>query len=270
MLANWLCDQIATYAGPAATIAVIESRELPPLPWHVVLTPHRPTLRVPSWSALLAERGWAAPLMRRAGCLTVPRYREAAGVVDAFERFAAAIGATIPTQADNGESADRTAFDTLLTRCDLLAVACHGYVSPADSTIAWLVAADGSLPLLGSVESERETGARHRYTWRDADRLRSTSPVVISAACRSGTTHYGGVTEELGFYAALRRHGTRTFIAPRWDVPAVETLPVFAEVAAGLAAGTPPAAAARAASLAARTTQPPWIAFAPSVTGGWW
>jgi CHAT domain-containing protein len=208
--------------------------------------------------------------MRRAGCLTVPRYREAAGVVDAFERFAAAIGATIPTQADNGESADRTAFDTLLTRCDLLAVACHGYVSPADSTIAWLVAADGSLPLLGSVESERETGARHRYTWRDADRLRSTSPVVISAACRSGTTHYGGVTEELGFYAALRRHGTRTFIAPRWDVPAVETLPVFAEVAAGLAAGTPPAAAARAASLAARTTQPPWIAFAPSVTGGWW
>jgi hypothetical protein len=267
---DWLVAEVSAVATPAATIAVIEHQELAQLPLHVALAPRWPTLRVPSWNALLVERRRPAPHLEQAGCLTVPRYNEAAEVVNAFDNIVDRVTAALPTRPMRDEQADHTAFDNLLQSCDLLVVACHGYMSANDSTIAWLAAADRSLPLSGSVESERAAGARHRYTWRDIDRLGQTSAVVISAACRSGSIHFGGSTEQLGFYATLRRHGTRTFIAPRWDVPAVQTLPIFADIVDRLADGAPPAAAARGASLAAAKHHPPWIAYAPTVTGGWW
>jgi len=269
-LTDWLVTEISAVAAPATTIALIEHRELAQLPWHVALTPQWPTLRVPSWNALLIESARPAPQLGYAGCLTVPRYNEAAEVVGAFDDFVDRIMLTMPTRLVRDEQADRAAFDRLLESCDLLAVACHGYMSANDSTIAWLAAADGSRPLSGSVESERAAGTRHRYTWRDVDRVKRTSAVVISAACRSGSIHFGGAAEQLGFYATLRRHGTRTFIAPRWDVPAAQTLPIFADLIDGLAGGAAPPAAARAASVAAAEHFPPWIAYAPSVTGGWW
>jgi hypothetical protein len=269
-LSDWLLTEVSAIAASGATIALIEHQELPQLPWHVALTPRWPTLRVPSWNALLAESGRPAPHLALAGCLTVPRYNEAVEIVSAFDDFIARTTAAMPTRSVRDEQADRTAFNNLLESCDLVAVACHGYASANDLTIAWLAAADGSRPLSGSVESERAAGARHRYTWRDVDRLGPTSAVVISAACRSGSIHFGGATEQLGFYATLRRHGTRTFIAPRWDVPAAQVLPIFADLIDGLAVGAAPASAARAASLAAAEHHPPWIAYAPTVTGGWW
>ncbi len=94
--------------------------------------------------------------------------------------------------------------------------------------------------------------------------------MVVSAACRTALSHYGGAAEQLGLYSAMRRHGTRTFIAPRWDVPAPHVLPVFADLIARIVAGASPPAAARAAAIAAADRLPPWLAYAPAVTGGWW
>lgn len=268
--AEWLTAAIADRAPPDAAVALIEHPDLAQLPWHVALTPRWPTFTVPSWASLFAEANRAPAAISHIGCAAIPRFGEDDEVVRAFDAFIAAIKQFGVADVVTGEQVDRSALSALLGRSDLCALLCHGYVSSSDATVTWLVAEGGLLPLLGSPEAESEGGRRHRFTWSDADRLPRSSPVVVSAACKTALAHYRGADEQLGLYSALRRHGTRTLIAPRWDIPAAQTLPVFADVVARIVAGAPPPAAARATGLDAAERLPAWLAYSPSVTGGWW
>src|SRR5262249_41135156 len=99
----------------------------------------------------------------------------------------------------------------------------------------------------------------------------AASPVIVSAACSTASAHYAGAGEQLGLYSALRRHGTRSLIAPRWDIPAAPVLPIFSDAVERVGRdGPPPATAVRAASLSAARRLPDWLAYAPTVAGGWW
>jgi CHAT domain-containing protein len=147
---------------------------------------------------------------------------------------------------------------------------CHGYAPSTELTVAWLVAHERALPFAESAAAGSEAGRRHQFSWDDCDRLRSASPVVVSASCSTAVSHSAGGGEQLGLYSALRRHGTRALVAPRWDIPADATLPVFADaIERILRDGEPPAAAVRAASLAAARWLPSWLAYAPAVASGW-
>src|SRR5262249_9833626 len=191
-------------------------------------TPARPTLAVPSWSFRMAGFLSDKPDINRIGCIAVPRFGEDSEVSDAFRGVMTALfrleelGQTV--EIIQGVRADRSQMGAILRATDLCVMLCHGYAPTSEPTVAWLIAHEQSLPLSGSVAAASAAGRRHQFTWDDCDRLPSASSVVVSAACSTALNRTVEGGEQLGLYSALRRHGTRAFVAPRWDIPAAVTL----------------------------------------------
>lgn len=273
---RWLSDIISAAGEDIGTVVLIDHPVASRTPWHVALTPRWPVCSVPSWAPLLAETSKPPGAAARIGCMIVPRFGEDQEVLQAFDRVRAGLtdlSERMPRAAleiAEGINADHEEFRRLLGGTDLCVVLCHGYAPANEPGVAWLLADSAVLPLRGSVEAASEMGRRHQFTWRDCDALEAASPVIVSAACSTASAHFAGAGEQLGLYSALRRHGTRALIAPRWEIPASAVLPVFSDVVRQIAAeGQSPASAVRNASLKAAEHLPPWLAYAPAVAGGW-
>ena len=272
--AEWLCRQIAEHANTGNTVTLVEHPLATRVPWHVATTPTWPTLSVPSLSSLITEFLSDTPTIDGIGCVAVPRFGEDSEVEAAFSGvMSALLQLEAPGRAVEiiqGRDADHDQLSTILSATDLCVLLCHGHASRFEPTVAWLVAHEQSLPLAGPVAGASPAGRRHQFTWDDCDRLPSASAVVVSAACKTASSHTAGGGEQLGLYSALRRHGTRSLVAPRWDIPAALTLPVFTDAIKRIVAdGLSPAAAVQAASIAAARKLPRWLAYAPAVAGGW-
>jgi hypothetical protein len=96
--------------------------------------------------------------------------------------------------------------------------------------LSWrsLIAAGRVLPVL-LVRLALSAG-RQRLRIQDIERLTSTAPIIVTAACSSGIGHFAGLGQRLGLFRALRRRGTRSFIAPRWKSHAPAAGPVLADM----------------------------------------
>lgn len=243
-------------------LVIIEHERFAEVPWQVLFGPLCPVSSVPSLSTVLAARP-RRPI-HRLGAVSVPRYGDAAAVADQLESAARAlvdIHTLHGARLLSGTDAEREACLELLTQSDLVAFFCHGVFDADSRSMAWLVAADGTLPpagRFGAVPSAR----RHRITPSDCDKLALTPGIVLSAACSSGVARYAGVGEQIGIFGALRRSGTTSLIAPRWDVPAQEIIPILIDIAKRIVAGQDPVIATQEACREAARHLPLWIAWA--------
>jgi hypothetical protein len=272
----WISDFVGERAETVDAVVLVEHPVASRVPWHVALTPYWPVCSVPSWASVLTEGSQTPTSLARIGCITVPRFAEDNEILEAFETLRADLDnltSTIPGltfEHVEATDADRDELRHLLGSTDLCALLCHGYAPATEPGVAWLIADSGSLPLRGSVEAASSVGRRHQFTWADCEELEASSALVVSAACSTASAHYAGAGEQLGLYSALRRHGTRALIAPRWDVPAATVLPIFSDVIQRMVrGGGSPASAVQAASIAVAERLPQWLAYAPAVAGGW-
>ena len=101
-------------------------------------------------------------------------------------------------------------------------------------------------------------------------RLRS-SRATLSAACSSGQSHHAGLGEKLGIFSTLRRAGTRSFVAPRWDIrPPRIVLPILDDaIERYLRTGAELGEALHAACFEASKEHPRWLAWSLALEGDW-
>ena len=269
---RWLTERIDSHCISDEDVTVIEDETIAGLPWHVALGPYWTPSYATSWAQQLTGMARQTPRPAHLGVVAVPRYREAAEVLVAFDttvrgarRFAEH---GLLVEVIEGVKADHAAVVRLLEACDAAVLLCHGQIAPDEHVVSWLLSHDGILPLKGSAEAATAHGRRHRLSWDDCDRLSHAPHHIFSAACSTGTAHYGGVGEQLGLFSALRRHGTRSMVAPRWDVPAADVLPLLDDVLTRvLVHGQPPASAVRETSREAAARLPRWLAWSFAAQG---
>lgn len=244
-------------------LVVVEHERFAAVPWQVLFGPHCLVTSVPSTSVVIA--GGVAHSVRRVGAAAVSRFKDADAIVHELENAASAIvaaggpdtAATLLRDTD----ADQETCLSLLAATDLMAFLCHGVLDSDSQSMAWLVAADGRNPPAGRFGA-LSAARRHRIEAADCDRLPRTAGIVLSAACSSGVARYVGVGEQIGLFGALRRRGTTSLIAPRWDVPAREVVPILVEIAERIVAGEDPLVATHVACRKAAEHLPQWIAWA--------
>jgi hypothetical protein len=100
--------------------------------------------------------------------------------------------------------------------------------------------------------------------------LTAAPTAVFSAAYSSGQAYVQGLGERLGLFGALRRRGTRSLVAPRWDIDPEIVLPILDEVMeAHLKEGWDLDEALTSASSRASLSQPKWLACALALEGSW-
>jgi hypothetical protein len=145
---------------------------------------------------------------------------------------------------------------------------CHGLVERDSKTTAWLIAHDGALPLVDSIASSLPLGRLHRYGWQECDELVRTAPVIISAGCSTGRSHFSVSNEVLGLYSVLRSTGTSVLVAPQWDIEPGQSLPVLADALTRWFGGETLVSALHAASLEAFRGIAARHAWAFAIEGG--
>jgi hypothetical protein len=157
---------------------------------------------------------------------------------------------------------------SLLEERTMVKLLCHGYVDPDEQDVAWMIANAGALP--PGVAAASPEARPHRFSWRDCQDLRSSPPMVFSAACSSAHSHATPTGERLGLFSALRRSGTRCLVGPRWDIAPDVVLPILDEVLHDiLTTSCSSADAVHRACVRAQQTYPRWISWALSVEGNW-
>jgi len=272
----WLHHTLEGRLPEGGQLVVIEHPEVWGLQWHAAAAPKWRTSYVSGWTALLQARE-SAPQEQRGsiGIAMVAKFRDSVLVTGPLEQsanHARALAARTGRAADMraAEVCDRAALIELFESSDVAKVLCHGYVDPADRQVALAVAADGELPLADSAAAGTPAGARHRFGWQDCQTLAHAPRVVFSAACSSGLAHPAGLGERLGFYRVLGRAGTRSMIAPRWDIKPAAVLPILDDtMTRHLENCEPLGEALHNACLQAAATQPNWIAWALALEGDW-
>jgi hypothetical protein len=168
------------------------------------------------------------------------------------------------------EACDREAFVKVLEETRVAKVLCHGFIDPDNDIVALMVAHSGELPLGNSVAANTSFGRRHRFDWRDCQQLKAAPLVLFSAACRSGQSHHAGFGERLGLFSTLRRVGTRSVVAPRWDIEPKIVLPILDNaMELYLRAGVPLGEALHSACLEASQVLPRWQSWALALEGDW-
>lgn len=203
----------------------------------------------------------------------MPRYGETGEVLENLktsERHATELAAAqrLPlVSAVDGES-DEENVRRVLKDADVAKLLCHGYVD-TDGEMALMLAHDGSLPSAKSIAAGSEVGRRYLLSWRELQRLAASPRSVFSAACSSGVTRIAGVGERLGLFSALRRSGTRSMVAPWWDVEAEYVLPILDHVFERHVAGGETLGRALHAACAAAGDRPRRHAWALALEGDW-
>lgn len=265
----WLDRLLADHLAEDDHLVVIPFAGWRELPWHAAAFDRVTCSYQPSWTALLstATSTPTGPLVRE-GVVAVPRVGDPAEVTDAIARYVAGVGD--PARVLDGVAADRQAVAGLLTEVDLATLLTHGYTSAAETEVALMLAADGSLPLAHSVAASSERGRRHRFGWREYAELTKAPQVILSAACGTGGSHIVGLGEHLGLYNVLRQAGLRTLVAPQWDIVAADVIPILGEIRTDLLNGTPLAQSVRqTAREAIDRGVPAWSAHALIIEGDW-
>lgn len=272
----WLNEALTGWLPDGGQLVVIEHAELAGLHWHVAAAPRWRTCYVPSWSFLLTAEEAASPLEQDVlGIAVVPRFGESDEVAQALsesvastERFAAR--SLLRLERAEHAHCDREVLKTLLGRTTVAKVLCHGFVAPNEQEVAFMVAHAGTLPLADSVAANTALGREHRFGWRECQHLTAAPQVVYSAACSSGRVHIVGLGERVGLWTCLRQAGTRSFIAPRWDIMPTAVLPILDEALERFVSGRSPLGEAlHEACVEASRRHPRWLAWALSLEGQW-
>jgi tetratricopeptide (TPR) repeat protein len=270
----WIGQQVEGVLPAGGHLIVIEHERLAGLPWHVAVAPDRTCSYASSWAAILRATGPAARCPKQLGVAMVPIYGDDDRVLAAMETARTACRNLAGKQQVGfcesiGAVCDRAAFASLLAGSDLTFVACHGFVDESERDVAWVLARDGGLPAHNASIVEADAERLTHFGWRQVQRLERTSPVVFSAACSSARVHLAGLGERLGLFASLANGGTRSLVAPGWDVDADLFLPVATRALELYVGGAGLAAAVRDACLEAQERLPARIAWALTVEGGW-
>jgi CHAT domain-containing protein len=167
-----------------------------------------------------------------------------------------------------GTKCDRHALTALLDHADVLFIGCHGFVDEGSHEIAWVLAHGGGLPGTSGVVVSGDDERITHFGWRDIEDLARTPALVLSAACSSGRSAMAGLGERLGLFPSLAGLGTRTLIAPAWDVDADLIMPVATRALELLLDGQhSPATAVQTAC--AESSSPHWIAWSLTLEGSW-
>jgi len=168
------------------------------------------------------------------------------------------------------EDCDRDALIRALEGATVAKVLCHGFIDTDEDIVALMVANYGELPLANSVAANTLAGRQHRFDWRDFQQLKSAPEVLFSAACSSGQSHHVGLGEKLGLFLTLRRAGTRSFVAPRWDIDPKVVLPILDNaIERFLRNDAELGEALHAACSEASEVLPRWQAWALALEGDW-
>jgi hypothetical protein len=272
---KWLRQTLKDRLPTGGQLVVIEHEEAWGLQWHVAAAPRWRTSYAASWSALLHHTAAAGVPDGPLGVAMVTKFHEAPHVLSSLRKSVARTRALAKTtgrkcQVKAQNECDREALIEMLANCAFVKVLCHGYVDPADKQVALMLAHTGSLPLADSVAAATPEGRQHRFGWTECARLPRAPRLIFSAACSSGQAHPGGLGERLGLFAGLRRVGTQTFIAPRWNIRPADVLPILDDaVARYLTNAVSPGLALHEACRNAAKSQPPWIAWALALEGAW-
>jgi len=273
---NWLSKELDDRLPTGGHIVVIEHEAMAGLQWHIAAAPKWYVSYAPSWSAILHTRKLDAPSKKGAiGLAMVPKYRESDGNLQALEssierteQLAARL--EVPLKSALHEACDREALIALLEGTMVTKVLCHGFVDPDEDVVALMLAYHGELPLANSVAANTEVGRKHRFDWQGLWELRNGPSYIFSAACSSGQSHHRGLGEKVGIFSNLRGAGTRSYVAPRWDIDPKVVLPILDDIIERfLLTECEIGEALHAACSEAGTNLPRWQAWALALEGDW-
>jgi tetratricopeptide (TPR) repeat protein len=271
----WLRDALARAMPEGGHLAVIESEGLEGIPFHVALAPERSCSYASSWTTLVHALTLRTSATGGLGFAMVPAFSDDARVGEAMERTGESLRTLaahldLPYAEARGAACDAKALSDLLAANGVCFVACHGFLHETRREVAWVLAHHGGLPgKSGALVVDGERAPNH-LSWRDLERLEATPWTVISAACSSGRALAGGIGERIGLFQSLANGGTRTLVAPAWDVEADAVLPIaFHALRLHLEEHRPIAEAVRMASEAASHALPAWCAWSLTVEGAW-
>ncbi len=232
---EWVRNEIEKYLDYRDHIIIINHESCIGFPWHVALSSHWRCSYTPSWSSILQSRDSSIhSFPQRLGIFAVSRYQDeeyiCKGIEDSVKRSKDwSDSNSLMCDIYKNEHADQTAFEKLMSECDLVKLICHGYADPCEQEIALLVSYNNVLPPMyaqGSVIA-KDTNL---ISWRDMQSLPRTPPVVLSAACSTGLQWCEGAGEQMGLLGALRNGGTRSLVGPRWDTDAVVVIDLLDEI----------------------------------------
>jgi tetratricopeptide (TPR) repeat protein len=273
---TWLVQGLASHLREGDHIVFIEHKDHLGIPWHVAVAPHWTSSYAASWTSLLEFHDQPVPTRyEKVGVVLVPRFADPPEVLAALRHSsqqAQSLATTSGLQCLMVEerTCDRDAFMHIVGNTDIAKLLCHGFIDPADGEMALMLAYNGRLPLGEAVASSSPSGQLHRLSWRECQQLGSASRVIFSAACSSGLSQIGGVAEQLGLFSALRHAGSRTLVAPRWDILATAVLPILdAAFAHYLRGGSLAHALYDACRTAAEANCPRWLAWSIAIEGDW-
>jgi hypothetical protein len=255
-------------------LIVIEHAFAAGIPWHVAASAHWSCSYSSSWISLLQGLQTQHSGEEHAAVAVIPEALEIPAMIRAMETsarrtadFAASLG--MPCDVEIGAGCDLKRLKGMLETASVMKVICHGFVDPGAREVAWLLGSQGELPVAAAVATNHRVGEASRFSWRDANRLECAPSTVFSAACSSGSNYLTGVGERLGFMGALRRVGTRAFVAPKWDVVAEIVLPILDDAMELYWAHRHLGASVRTACLRAPENTPRWLRWAISLEGDW-
>lgn len=273
-LERWLQAQVEQRLDDGRHLVVIDHEALVGLPWHVALAPRWHCSYAPSWTSLLREATGHTDDPVRVGVFAAPRYKDAPAIREAFSRSVAStlrwtMAKGYPCDVYKNESADREAFERLMAECRVVKLLCHGYASPEDHEIALLISYAGTLPPLYAPGDPKLLDA-NRLSWRDLQSLSRAAPLVLSAACSTGLQWQAGAGEQMGLFGALQQAGTRSLIAPRWEVEAEAVVPLLDEILVRyFNEKVTLVEALHQTCLVAQARLPKWLAWSLSLEGDW-
>jgi len=272
---QWLNAELGRRLETNAHVIFIEHDEYAGLPWHAAVAERWTASYAAGWGRLLALADTAAAPARQLGLAVVPRYGESAEVAQALREsaertLAAASAHTVPLRACEGTACDVSAMASLLSASDVVMLLCHGFVATAEQEVAVMVARSGALPPAHSVAAGTAAAQGHRFGWRQCAALDKAPSVVFSAACSSNMSHVVGLGDRLGLYGGLAKAGTRSLVAPQWDVVAIAFLRILERAfEQHVFNAVPLAHAVRNACREAQNRHPRWMCWALSIEGDW-
>ncbi|MFF7469883.1 CHAT domain-containing protein [Streptomyces sp. NPDC008092] len=273
--AAWIRDFLAAVeVGQEPHVVFMEYPEMPGAPWHTAIGPNWTASYASSWSELLdiANRV-PGPPGNTIGVVHVPRFHEPQAIRDALT---ASVEHTLERHGRDrivhhraSQECDRDWLRRLLRDADIVKILCHGLVSPNENEVCLMLAHQGTLPMAGSLAADAR-GRQHRFSWRDCRDITDSHATIFSAACSSRAAVSTEAGDRLSIFAALRRSGARSLVAPAWDVQAGPTAALLDHTLDLYTSGTPLAHAVRSASDAAEAAgMRPWIARSLAVEGDW-
>lgn len=272
-LVSWLHAALEPYLDDGDHLVFIEPVYTAGMPWHVAAAPRWTASYSASWTTLLALRQRELRPVQTVGVVAVPLFNDGEEVTAAFTRSVEHARRLAEEherrlQEAVGVEADKEALVQVLTNSDMIKLLCHGFAAAGE--VSLVVSRNGALPPGNRAALAGEKGRPYRLAWHELQRLPSGPDTVFSAACSSGLATVAGLGERLGLYNALFPSGTRSLVAPWWDVVAEAVLPVADDAferylrREGSLAGVLSAACQEAAEKI-----PYWLAWALAIEGDW-